>query len=374
MQKQALNKIFLTNAIYGLAGSFIGVFIPIYLLKIGFSVADIFRFYLVYAAGTFIFFFLAEKIAQKIGLRKTILLGYPLLLLYFLLIYNIKELAISIYVVAIVDALQTALYWFPLHVWLTNLSSDENRGSELGKFFALSKSICILAPLISSLVVIYLGFKALFIFSGIIYFISTFPILSMPEFPNGAKLRVGNFFGLFKKYRAFAVTDILEASRGIAEGVIWPIFVFLSFNNILSVGYIGTISGIGGVLFTLLIGKHADKAEKKKVMWIGAAILTTIWIIRFFTNSEILFYALTLCVGFFEITILLPLNKFAYEIAKKEGASDFIIFRELILAIGRIAMYGIALLFVSHLKSIFLAAALAGACLVLVSYKLEAKG
>src|SRR5579862_5098551 len=124
MFKNSRTGLNLMNAIYGLAGSFVSIFIPIYLLSKNLEPANVFIFYLIYTIFVLIFFFLTYRIIFVLGLRKTVFLGYPFLFLYFFLLYTLDKYGTPLYILAIVNALQAALYWFPLHLWLTNTSEE----------------------------------------------------------------------------------------------------------------------------------------------------------------------------------------------------------------------------------------------------------
>ena len=111
-----INAVYAMHSINGLAGSFIGIFIPIYLLQLGNSLSSVFIYYLVYAVAILLFFFIAGMVANKIGIKKTILLSYLFLFVYLWLLYNLDKGWISIYMVAIVYGVHVAFYWFAMHI------------------------------------------------------------------------------------------------------------------------------------------------------------------------------------------------------------------------------------------------------------------
>ncbi len=357
------------NSIYGLAGSFIGIFVPIYFLSRNISVGNVFLFYLVYSLGVLVFFFLANEIVQLIGLRKTSLVGYPILFLYYFLVYTINKYATPIYIIALISALQTSLYWFPLHIWITNISTKEKMGDGLGKFFAFPKALQIFAPAVGGFVAVFFGFKDLFILAGVVYFISIIPLLFLPEFPYRSRLNLGKIVDLIKGYSKYFWADTIENLREDAEGIVWPIFVYLSFKSVLSIGYIGTLGSIGSALFIFFVGKYSDKSDRKKMMAGGAIIIAAIWFTRFFVTSPIVSYATTLAVGFFEALILIPLNSVVYNTAKVEGGAQFILFREFAVVAGRIFLYTIALLLIYNIRYVFILPALVGLYFIYLSRK-----
>jgi MFS family permease len=367
--RKSFRGVYIMNAIYALAGSFVGIFVPIYLLQKNLNTANVFGFYLVYAIGVPFFFLLAHKIARTIGLRKTVLIGYPFLFLYFFLLYTLNRLGTPLYILAIANALQVALYWFPLHIWLANTSHKGAVGNDLGKFFAASQFVGLFAPVIAAFVISFFGFKYLFLLTAAIYLVSVIPVLYLPEFPFKEKIHVRRFFQLLRKYPRYIAAEIFENIREDAEGVIWPIFIYLAFRNILAIGYIGALSGVGAILFNLLVGKYTDKIDKRKLLGAGALIMVLIWILRFFPATQLIAYGLTLASAFFGILIIIPINTMVYNIAKREGAPTFIIFREFGVAIGRIALYVFAFFVIKSMDYIFIFAALACLGLLYLSKK-----
>ncbi len=369
MKFKSLNGVYLMNSVYGLAGSFVGIFIPIYFLSRHLSVTDVFLFYLIYSIGTLVSFFFTNEIVQLIGLRNTALIGYPVLFLYYFLVYTINKYGIPIYIIALVNALRISLYWFPLHIWITNISNEESMGNDVGKFFAFPKALKIFAPVIAGFIAVFLGFKDLFIVAGIIYFISALPLLFLPEFSYKSRLKINKIIELFKGYRQYFWADAIENLREDAEGIVWPVFVYLSFKSILSIGYIGTLGAIGAALFMFFVGKFSDRANRQKIMMSGAVIIAILWVIRFFVITRVAFYATTLSVGFFEALILVPLNSVVYKTAKNEGGPQFILFRELAVVVGRTVLYVAAILLAFDVKYVFILPALAGFYFIHLSRK-----
>jgi MFS family permease len=259
-------------------------------------------------------------------------------------------------------------------MWFSKISRKGSVGDDLGRFFATGQIVGLLAPLIASIIVFFYGFKSLFVFAGTIYLISTIPLFYLSEFQFKEKVRMNRFFQLLKEYPWYFLAEIFENIREDAEEIIWPVFIYLSFHSILSIGYIGTLSGVGGALFVLFIGKYSDRTDKRKLLSIGAIIMFVIWIFRFFVNTPLSIYIFTLLAAFFTTLLKIPLNTVVYDIAKEEGAPTFILFREFAVTIGRTLLYLFAFLILSSVHYIFIFTAFACLCLFYLSHKnLEAK-
>lgn len=345
--------VYIMKAIYDLAGSFIAIFTPIYLLQKDLNVSNVFVYYIVFSICIPIFFFFSKSVVGMVGLRNTSLFSYPFLFLNFFLLYNMERYGVPVYFIAMVSAMQSSLYWFPLNIWVTNTASSDNIGSDLSKFFVISNIVRLFAPIISAIILVHFGFKNLFVISAVFYFISAIPLFYLPEFHYKEKLNLDTFRKLLKKYPNYFIAEIFVNLKEDAEGKIWPLFIYLSFRDFLSIGYVGTISVVGGILFTLLVGKYTDKVDKRKLISLGAIILSFVWLARFFATSQVLVYVLTLAATFFEPLVLIPIRSIVYSTAKREGAPTFILFREFANAIGRIALYIFAFIFITSIKYLF---------------------
>lgn len=354
--KRRLRAIYLMHSIDGFAGSLIGIFVPVYLLTLGYTISQIFLFYIIAYLNIAILFFLAGYSAGHFGFKKTILFRFPFLLAYLVMLYFMPTHPTPLWLVALASSFNVALYWFPLHMIFTRASGHEEMGNNVGKLFALPRLAGIFAPLLGGFLTISFGFGILFIFAIILYLISAIPLFYAEEFKQAIDFSYGKAVQIIKRYPKYFIAEMCSNSTSVIEAVIWPIFIYLSFKNLLSIGALGTLLGIGGVLFTLLIGRYSDQVNKKVFLRLGAILMIAVWSMRYFGQNEILFYILTILAGFFTILITVPFASISYGAAKKDegGVSEFIIVRELAVNAGRITIFLLGMFFVSNIKLTFL--------------------
>lgn len=353
-----LNAIFIMHSINGFAYALISILVPVYLLKLNYSLQQIIIFYIINSVGIALFFLIAGNISKNFGLKKVLVLRLPFLFLYLFLLRSLDEISIPLNILAVINSIQVAFYWFPLHVLFTHSSNSEVMGNQVGKLNAFPKIFTIFAPLIGGLLTIKYGFKTLFAFSILLYLFSVLPLILIPEIKISVKFNLNKFFSLFKKYTKFAFAQSLLRVNEITEGIIWPIFIYLSFKSVLKIGMIGTLLGVGGILFTYLIGNFSDKYNKKNIIKAGSLFMILIWAARYFFNNEIIFYILTVMAGFFAILTTVPIDTIFYQFAKKDTADEFIIFTEFFVNLGRVATLALVLLFVYNIKISFIITAL----------------
>lgn len=352
--KDPINGIYSMHSIKSFASSLISIYVPIYLLKLGYSLTDVFFYWLIYSIGVFIFFVVAAFTSNKIGFKKIVVGSVFLEFLYLFLLHQMGLNHFSIVFVAILSGLQAAFYWYPLNVFFAKHSKPKKIGETVGKFNAWPKIISLPEPIIAGLIAIYFGFNWLFLVSGIIFLFSLYPLIFVPEHTDKVSFKIVNYLSLFKNNIRYFGAEFLENIREEMEYIVLPIFIFITFSSIISVGIVSTLANVGGIMFTLFIGKLSDRSDKKWLMRIGAIVMILCWIIRYFVPGAIVFYVISLVVGLVEILVLVPFTSIIFQNAKENHPAEFMLFREFSVSLARVTVYVVALVLVSSLTKTFL--------------------
>ena len=357
-RKNGLKAVYTMHTIDGFAFSLIGIFIPIYLLNIGFSVREVILYYVVQNTALLISSFLAGSLGSRIGVQRVLLMRFPFLFTFLILLNLLDSFNINLYLIAAIDGLQAALYWIPLHIIFAENTKKEEMGSSIGKLFALPQLVSMFGPLLGGITAMLFGFKFLFGLSIVILLIAVIPILNTRSIKTSFRFRFSKGIRLFKKYPKYFFAEIFDNIAEETEGVIWPIFVYLSLINITSVGIVGSLLALSSAVFTFVLGKRADKAGKRKLIKFGALLMICVWLLRFTISNEWAFYVLTIMAGFFMMLFLIPYQSILYKLAKEDRIDEFFVFREVPVYIGRMLVFAVALFFVTKLEIGFVFAAL----------------
>jgi MFS family permease len=354
-----INAIYALHTIDGFAGSLMGVFVPSYMYNLGYSLSEIFIYFITYSIVVLVIFFVAAFFSNKYGLRFLFLIRLPFLLAFLVLLYFLDQLQIPIFLLAILTAINAGFYWFALHVYFTQNSNHETMGSDTGKLQAFPKLFSIFAPLLGGLIAVNWGFKILFIVSFIIYLFSSTTLLFIENRKTAVRLNLKKLILNFKKYKKYFFVEVFKDFSDDAEGTIWPIFIFLSFKNFLTLGSLNTVIGLSAAIFYYVVGKISDRTSKRKILKLGAVLMILVWAGRFILHDIASVYILTILAGFFGVLITISFNSIFYGMAKKDAnTEEFIIFSEFAVSLGRVALYSFCLLLVSKISlSFWLAAA-----------------
>ena len=337
-----------------IAGGLIGIFMVIYFLTLGYSVSQIFIFYIINNFSILVLFFIAGFFSKRFGLARTLSVRLIFLFLSLFLLYNLDKHQAFFYWISVLSAAELAFYWFPLHVIFAKNSKKELMGSHVSKLFAIPKFIKLFVPILGSVITYYFGFKALFVFAGGVYAITVIPFLFVEKIPAEVSINFERIIDYARRHKKYFLTEMFLTIPAETEAFILPMFLYLSFSNIFSIGFFATFVSLGSAIFMMLVGKYSDKIGKRKFMRIGSIFMLTIWLGFYFATKQEVFFILSLLSGFLGALISIPFKSIFYINAKNNHVEDFVIFREIPIAIGRVLLFSFGLLFVTKVKLIFL--------------------
>ena len=348
-----LSEIYITSIIRSFAFALIAVFIPAYLLKLGYPLNAVFSFYLYVAISYIIFVFLVIKIYTKIGLKHAMFISMPIFVVYFLLLYSLETYNWSLILVASVSSLATALYWSAFHIDFIRSSDRKHRGEELGMMNVFSYIAIIFAPLIGGLIISFLGFKVLFGFAALLLLIAPIPLFFTKDVYLPIKFSFRHVFHKesLKNFSVFFVEGIISYS----ETVIWAIFIFLILKSFLSLGLLTTLLVLFTTFMTFILGRLSDVVNKRSIMKIGVFSSSVIWFLKTMASSFLHFTILNSLFGIAFTFISLPYMALFYNKAAKQHPAEFVIFRELSLTLGRVMILLFVILSGSFIGSFIIA-------------------
>lgn len=124
----------------------------------------------------------------------------------------------------------------------------------------------------------------------------------------------------------------------------WPVFIYLTLKEVLSLGIIVSITAITEIIFLFIVGKLSDK-HGKRILKTGIFAYSASWITRVFFLSPIGIFFNNLYAALSTSLIDLPFAKIIYSKSKKaQDVSNYFIFRDFYLWVGRVLILAIVIL------------------------------
>lgn len=360
--KDKLGLLYFHLILQSFAISLISVFVPIYLLTINFSLPQVFTYLLIEWTLFGLFTPLYGRIIHKLGLREVILIRTPIyiigLMLLFLLDTNIA-LRKVFYVVPILMGSSGALYTLSITSLFAKYFGKSNHSMKTAKLISYPALFSIASPTIGALIASVLGFPFLLTFVSIFLFLSVIPIYLIKNNVYHPKFNLKIFREIKMELKEFLFLNTYGL-KGLMFFLILPITLFLYSDNIVSLGIIITVISLCSAIFTLILGKVIPKVGSSRLIKVGA-ICTSVFLLLlgFFLQNELLYY-LSIISGFINILINLPYEMHLFEKANDHSSPlEFLAFKEFSLFFGRLLIFGILILFFSHIEIAYFFTAIA---------------
>jgi len=335
--KSELQEVYWNLVIQNFAKSLIGIFIPIYLLTLGLELYNVIAFMLFYYPTVGVFSFVSGSLTARLGYKHQILYQVPVFVLFYGLLLSMQFISFSmplIYLTGIIGGISTCLYWVPMNSEFAKNTKKIHEGEEIATAIALPKLASIAAPTAAALILTAMGFNILFAIVIFLQLLAVIPLFATGDYRSRFKFSQERRMFLMKKQLSFRV--FLSGILLLMEGIIWPLFIFITLQNLLDVGIAASVAGIGMVFFTLIIGKMSDRGKRNKLTRIGGLGYGMIWLLRIFPSTSMEIFLLSLLGGMFAAVIEITSFSRFCDIARGRRLLGWVVFREVWLSIGRV--------------------------------------
>lgn len=230
------------------------------------------------------------KIIPRLGFHWGMVIGLILLAirvgLYDLFLHYPTTFLLSV----VVSAFGAQFFWLSYHTYFTMEAHVTKLESEVGGIEFLTRLSQVLAPLIGALLAGKLGF-VIALWAGVLFYgVAILFLLTLPHLHTKLQWHWRDFTDWLRdkhwRRTALALAAFTWEELGII--VFWPIFLFITFNHIESVGYILSTASFLSLLFIYLSGWIFDHRKKHSTMIQKAsgAVLSLLWIPRLIFSTS----------------------------------------------------------------------------------------
>lgn len=338
--RNELGEIYTNLVIRKFALTLITIFIPIYLLNIGFGLFMVVLFILLMWLVKGISSSIAGFLDARIGPKHTILVSVPLLLgflsLLLLLDPALTPLARGIEVpllvlAAVIGGLDQALYWVSLNAEFVKNTDNIHSGKETGHFHAYPQIGVLAAPAIGGLILSWLGFDFLIGIVILLVVISVFPLFLTSDYRE--RFRLKPLFARTRRNELLLAGIFVQGMVMFAEAFAWPLYLFLRFGDLLSVGAAASFMALGVMVFTMAIGRLSDQISRRRLLTIGAIGLAVLWLASLAITTVLEAFLLSFLIGPFLVLIYIPLFAMYSDFARDDPVNRTVL-REWLLVAG----------------------------------------
>ena len=345
-----LTEIYITHALRNFAHSMVGIFVPLYLLQTVLNFHQVFLFYFIAFFMEFLLFIFGARFSLRIGIKHSILLSMPILITFFMLLYNVEFLITILpiwsllLILPFIYANAMFLYWFPFHVDFAKFTNSENEGKQVGLLQAITTMFSVLGPLTGGLIISLYSFNILFIIVSSIFLLATIPLFfSKDIYSKNERFTLTIFKSMDLRSKTIYVA---EGARQVSALIIWPIMLYIIAIQTSSMGLLYSITNLLLAMFSVFVGKLSDNVNKIHLMRVGAFAHGLSLTLRSLATSVLAIFSLQ-SLGAISFPLLnIPYSSIVYMKARKHGVASFIVLRQSLFNLGRLLQMLLALLLI----------------------------
>ncbi len=363
-------SLLLSNTLRSVAISIVGVFIPLYIYNLslnypffsdnqilnGFS--WIMAYYLLRSLFVVLMvLFFSNTIFSKLHFQLSMVISAVVLALE-MFVTNLAQYNLYLIIVAgFLAGISCALYWIPYHVFFLRKSEDatnKNYGKSTSSRFFWARLVSGVSPAIGGLIIVNYGFDTLFAVGIVTLIVSALPIIFVVhewEHREHNIKRVFKDYIFNKKYKTVMVGYFAEGVDTMVYTTFWPVLLYFTLTNFAKFGFINTISFLLSSFSVLYIGKYIEKHGPQAMHKLGSITMSVLYIPKMLFLNAPLLYALDITDRFMSGAMHIPLLSTMYDKAKKQGGSDYILFREIIFHSGSVIITGFLIFVFQFIES-----------------------
>ena len=331
--KKQLGEIFLNQVILSFAISLIAVFVPLYLLDMGFTLHAAFFFFILHELSWVFFTPITVQVAYRIGAKQTLSLGIGLIIAFFsLLLFAAQFSPPSVFLIAILGGLAFNLYWSPLNTEFVKNIDKIYESQEIGESMAFPKIAVMISPFIGGVILTMLGFNLLFSIAVILMIISLIPFFFIKNYRIPKKKKPKKSW--LRKNKGLAISMLLKGIY-MSGSIIWPIYIFLLLSQTLPVGIAASMEGIAIAFFTLFAGWMGVKVSKRNFLMFGLFLYIITWSLRALVSTPLEIYIISFFIGVAWSFYAIPVFANFSDYARRENILKDCAERESILHFGK---------------------------------------
>ncbi len=349
MQLTDFHRVVAMNTLSGVGVGLVGIFIPIYLLELGFSLHTVIAWLLVHHLSLLAGAFLVVFVSNHIGLVRCWYIRIGLVALVFSGLLLLSTQPGLLFAVAFMSGLEAAFFWIPYNIFTVRKTSESTTGSSLAFMSNVGSAVGIFVPGAAAFLIVLFGYPTLFSVAFLCIVLSIVPVLALRKEKTEFRFNWSAIKDIVRSNKRFIIPEIFD-NLGQDAGVIWSLFIFLTALTILDIGALGVITGIIGMIVTYCVGLHIDTGNKKTIMRVGAIATTLMWVVSYgvavFAPTPILLYAVTALRG---VALGIFVSAYSAIMFNRARSSDaqFLVLREIPTILGRVVVFVLAIFFAS---------------------------
>ena len=357
-----VKEIYWESFLANFALALVFIFEPVYLYILTHSLISILWFYVQVYAWYIALVCFGAKFAGKYGYKHSIFLSNIFYIVYWIMLYFIRDYSALFYVAPIFFAIQKSFLWPAFNADVAMFDVKKQRGREVGMLLSIQEIAFITAPFLGGLIATKIGFLTLFILASIMMLLSIIPLFRTPDIFMRHKFQFKNLWRVFKVHK-----QNFFGYWGYAEDLmvmsLWPVYIFIIVPVFASIGLLTAIAMLVAVVLMLYIGQSYDHSNKQFLIERNSLFYGLSWLFRGLATSIPVVLMFDVATKMLKSLVYVPVLALTFELAGSQGADYAIaysVFFEFSLAVGKIVTALAAIWILSITGNIYIVFGFAG--------------
>jgi len=278
-----LNEIFAVMSLRSFVTSMIGMFVPIYMYTLGYSLADIFLLHVIMFSTEILFEYVAARTISSFGPKHAIALSMPFLVAHFWMLSTIHTYGWPIWSIAIMGGISLALYWEGYNYDFSRSKTKGGVTKDISRLHIILAVLGTIAPFIGGTIATKYGFSVLYTVILVLLMLVFIPLIWFREKHIKRKFELSKvkFANITSELVSYGGSG-MEASVAIT---IWPLFVFAIVGTAQKVGLVTSISLILSIVVTYFVGVKVNNRNRHSFVKFGGIVDSLIYILVMFVET-----------------------------------------------------------------------------------------
>lgn len=341
-----LKEIYIAMFVRGIGLSMVGLFVPIYLNSIGYSLASILTLVTCYFATRIWFDIAAAYGVAYFGPKHVMFFGQILFAISSALFLSLQSITWPLWLMGAVWGASQSCFFLSFDVDFSKVKHSAQGGLELGRAEIMGKLGALLGPLAGGLVSITFGPRYIFAVSTALLIIGLLPLFKTRE---PVRLRQKLHFRTFPLHKVSGMIPSIVALHleNTLCIMLWPLFIALIIipndTVFLRVGIISTISMLVAIVATRVAGRFTDTGHARPMLITSAWLNAGIHLLRPLVSSFGMLIPLDIVNQTVTAGYRIPFMKLHYDMADKLPGYRivYVAFSESLSSIIKTTVYGV---------------------------------
>lgn len=256
-----MKKLFWERSLDSVAIGLVSLFIPIYLLRLDYSLTEVFVFFGLSGLAMTLLTPFAIKSIARFGANRTMVLGNLFNVVFFLLLFALPSLYQPLWLLAIFRAGYSTFYFPAFTANFVKSRARNKTGTQIGKLNAITLLFHGIAPAIGGIVASTLGFNWVYGVVVCLIVIANIPLLFGRDDFAPTKFSIKKI--PWNAYRDFVANGLYNVPI-IIESIIWPIAISLFIASYATIGFLSSIMIFTSMGISLYVGRREDSIGERR--------------------------------------------------------------------------------------------------------------